>query len=37
MEKSEKALDQLSQGSKPKFLCGVAVNVYQNSGAPPES
>lgn len=23
---------QLSQGKEPKFLCGVAVSVYQNSG-----
>ena len=24
---------QLSQGQDPKFLCGVAVSVYQNSGS----
>lgn len=27
------ASDQLSLGEAPKFLCGVAVSVYQNSGA----
>ena len=26
------ASDQLSLGEGPKFLCGVAVSVYQNSG-----
>ena len=26
------ASDQLSLGEAPKFLCGVAVSVYQNSG-----
>lgn len=31
-DKSAKAEEQLSQGKDPKFLCGVAVNVYQNSG-----
>lgn len=29
------ASDQLSLGKSPKFLCGVAVSVYQNSGARP--
>ncbi|KAK9840609.1 hypothetical protein WJX81_004313 [Elliptochloris bilobata] len=28
------ASDQLSLGEAPKFLCGVAVSVYQNSGDP---
>lgn len=27
------AEDTLSLGKDPKFLCGVAVSVYQNSGA----
>ena len=31
-EPTEKAKDQLSRGESKKFLCGVAVNVYQNSG-----
>ena len=31
-EPTEKAKDQLSRGEDKKFLCGVAVNVYQNSG-----
>lgn len=30
-----KASDSLSLGKDPKFLCGVAVSVYQNSGAAP--
>ncbi|CAL8471442.1 g10984 [Coccomyxa elongata] len=29
-----KASDSLSLGKDPKFLCGVAVSVYQNSGDP---
>ena len=29
---SEKAQDQLSCGPDRKFLCGVAINVFQNSG-----
>lgn len=29
------AEDTLSLGKHPKFLCGVAVSVYQNSGGVP--
>ena len=36
-EPTEKAKDQLSRGQDKKFLCGVAVNVYQNSGEPADS
>ena len=32
-ELESSASDQLSLGEAPKFLCGVAVSVYQNSGA----
>ena len=36
MSGEDTAEDTLSLGKHPKFLCGVAVSVYQNSGGPPE-
>ena len=33
MASKEAQQEQLSQGDDPKFLVGVAVSVYQNSGA----